>query len=336
MNLNAILIAFLAGTASAAMTASVASLSIISIVLFYLAPLPLLIMGLSVGAHAAAIAGLSGAGVLMLVTGVRPGLLFIVSTAIAPVILSHFALMRRPAPEGAVMEGEVRAEGYEWYPEGRLLLWCAGIAGALVTASILAAGPDVESFRAVLRGNLDIMLSAEMQTLAGEQREQMESLVNLMIMALPMFTAVLGLLTLYVNLRMANLIVARSGKGLRPAAPFGSLRLPRKAGPAFIIALGASLLPGTFGVFASFFAAALLAAFVLLGLAVVHGLIENHRARGPLLFSLYFALGVLSWIVALPLAGLGLADQFTDIRARKMAMAANSNQPNDNEPSAKE
>ena len=52
------------------------------------------------------------------------------------------------------------------------------------------------------------------------------------------------------------------------------------------------------------------------GLAVLHGLLEESRGKGPLLFALYFALSVFPPILVL-LAGLGFADAFTDLRGRK-------------------
>lgn len=327
MNANSLLIAFLAGCASAAMTASVAAFSAISVVLFYLAPLPLLIVGFAAGARSAAVAGVSGSLILGLVLGPKTGLFFLFSTAIAPVLITHFALLRRPASEGPIAEGELRADGHEWYPEGRLLLWCAGLAGGLVAASILAAGPDAETFRNLVRSTANAMMEPQLQSMSAQERVQAIGIIDFMAVALPLLSASLWLLTLYANMRIAGAVAAASGKGLRPWGPFGEMRFPRASGLAFAAAAALSMLPGTPGVLASVFAAALATAFMLLGLSVVHGLMASHKAKGALLFALYFALSVLNWILVLPLAALGLVDLFTDIRARKGAVAANSNNP---------
>jgi hypothetical protein len=327
MNANQFLIAFLAGCASAAMTASVAAFSAVAVVLFYLAPLPLLIIGFANGALSAAVAGVAGSLVIGFVMGLKPGLFFLFSTAIAPVVLSHFALLRRPATQGPIAEGEVRAQGHEWYPEGRLLLWCAGLAGVLVAASILAAGPDAETFRNLIRSTVNIMMEPQLQTMSAPEREQAGQVIDLMVVALPMISAALWLVTLYVNMRLAGAIATASGKGLRPWAGFGDMRFPRMAGMAFAATTALAMLPGTFGVLASVFAAAFGTALTLLGLSVIHGVMASHKAKAALLFALYFALSVLNWILVLPLAALGLVDLFTDIRARKGAQAANSNNP---------
>ena len=327
MNANQFLIAFLAGCASAAMTASVAAFSAASVVLFYLAPLPLLIIGFANGALSAAVAGVAGSLVLGIVMGLKPGIFFLFSTAIAPVVLSHFALLRRPATEGPIAEGEVRAQGNEWYPEGRLLLWCAVLAGGLVAASILAAGPDAETFRKLIRNTANMMMQPQLESMSAEERLQAGNIIDFMVVALPMLSASLWLLTLYVNMRLAGAIATASGKGLRPWAGFGDMRFPRMSGTAFAAATALAMIPGTFGVLASVFAAAFATAFTLLGLSVIHGVMATHKAKAALLFALYFALSVLNWILVLPLAVLGLVDLFTDIRARKGAQAANSNNP---------
>lgn len=327
MNANQFLIAFLAGCASAAMTASVAAFSAVSVLLFYLAPLPLLIIGFANGALSAAVAGVAGSLVIGLVMGLKPGVFFLFSTAIAPVVLSHFALLRRPAMQGPIVEGEVRAQGQEWYPEGRLLLWCAGLAGALVAASILAAGPDAESFRNVVRSTANMMMEPQLESMTAEERVQAGNIIDFMVVALPMLSASLWLLTLFVNMRLAGAIATASGKGLRPWAGFGEMRFPRMAGMAFAGAAALAVLPGTLGVLASVFATAFATALTLLGLSVIHGVMATHKAKAALLFALYFALSVLNWLLVLPLAALGLVDLFTDIRARKGVPAANSNNP---------
>lgn len=296
MNANSLPIAFLAGCASAAMTASVAAFSAVSVVLFYLAPLPLLIIGFAAGARSAAVAGVSGSLILGLVMGPRVGIFFLFSTALAPVILSHFALLRRPASEGPIAEGEVRSEGHEWYPEGRLLLWCAGLAGGLVAASILATGQDAESFRNVVRSTANIMMEPQLESMSADERVQAGKIIDFMVVALPMLSSALWLVILFVNMRLAGAIATASGKGLRPWAGFGDMRFPRMAGTALAAATALAMIPGTLGVLASVFAAAFATAFMLLGLSVVHGLMG----------------------------------------ARKGAAAANSNNPPSTDPSSKE
>ncbi len=81
--------------------------------------------------------------------GVKTGLFFVAASAVGPVILSRLALTSRPS-QGPGSEGEVTAQGLQWYPEGRLVLWAAAMAGGLLTLVILALGPDAKSFQAML------------------------------------------------------------------------------------------------------------------------------------------------------------------------------------------
>ncbi|MDP4823004.1 MAG: DUF2232 domain-containing protein, partial [Aestuariivirgaceae bacterium] len=197
----------------------------------------------------------------------------------------------------------------------------------LVVASILAAGPDAESFRNLVRATANAMMEPQLQSMSVEERAQAGGIIDFMVVALPMLSAALWLVTLYANMRMAGAVATASGKGLRPWSAFGEMRFPRMAGTALAGTAVLSVVPGTIGVLASVFAAAFCTAFMLLGLSVIHGLMASHKAKGALLFALYFALSVLNWVLVLPLAALGLVDLFTDIRARKGAVAANSNNP---------
>jgi hypothetical protein len=75
-------------------------------------------------------------------------------------------------------------------------------------------------------------------------------------------------------------------------------------------------MPGTAGLIGLVFAAPLLTAFAILGLAVVHHLLIGHSARVPMLTGLYAALMLFSWVLALPLIALGIAELGLGVRAR--------------------
>lgn len=303
------------GLAAAVLHASVSTLTPLSALLFYLTPLPLLMAGLSHGWPAAAVSGAVGALALSGFWGLKSGLFFLAASAAAPVILSRLALTNRAA-QGQPSEGEATAQGLQWYPEGRLLLWAAAMAGFLLTMVILALGPDAESFQATLSQAASGISKSLGAGMPAEQQAELTRWVNFMMKLAPAAVAAAWLAATMINLLMSSRLLMRMGMSLRPWAPFSSLMFPRTALLALAGACAASLLPGTAGLIGMVFAAALLTAFAILGLSVVHRLLIGHTARMPILFGLYGTLVLLSWVLALPLILLGIAELGFGVRAR--------------------
>src|SRR4051812_10113172 len=132
-DLQIALIGIGAGAASALLFASVASGSVLSIFLFYVAPLPILIAALGWSHWAAAIAALGAAATLASVFGGVFFLAFMAGTGLPAWWLGYLAMLARPAqPSGAL----------EWYPSGRLVLWCAGFAALVIGIGVLNFGTD--------------------------------------------------------------------------------------------------------------------------------------------------------------------------------------------------
>src|SRR5260221_2044301 len=95
-----ILIALAAGCASALMFASIISGALISLLLFYLAPLPLMVAGLGWGPLGAAIGGIAAGTGLGLLFGMPYLIAFVVTVALPAWWLGHLALLGRPVPAG--------------------------------------------------------------------------------------------------------------------------------------------------------------------------------------------------------------------------------------------
>src|SRR5690348_3421607 len=119
-----------AGAASALLFASIASGSLLSIFLFYVTPLPILLAALGWSHWAAAIAALSAATSLAAVFGSIFFVAFMVGTGIPAWWLGYLAMLARPANGGSL----------EWYPPGRLVLWCAVFAVVVISVGILTFG----------------------------------------------------------------------------------------------------------------------------------------------------------------------------------------------------
>jgi hypothetical protein len=309
-----------AGLAAAVLQAVILFPSPITVVAFYLSALPIFIVALGWGLNATAVAGLSGSFAITAVAGPAPGFAFLIGVALPPAVLSWLALRSRPADEAPPLEGEPQVNGRQWYPEGRLVLWAAVIAAALTSLGMLLIGASADSFRASLEDQVGQVLTAMGEEVEGDELDQMVSVIAFM---LPIAAASIWLLATLVNMKLGARILAAFDRSPRPWARFGALTFPRRAVWLLPAALAASMLPGMAGVIGTVFAAAMLTAFALAGLAVLHGLTEGMAARAPLLGGLYLALILLNWLLLLPLAMLTMLDMAFGMRARTANLPSN-------------
>jgi Predicted membrane protein (DUF2232) len=312
-----IAVAVFAGIASALIFAAAGVPTFAAAAVFLLAPAPLLIAGLGWGYVVTLIAGFVGAVVLSLLIGWAFAVPYLLSTALPAVIIARLALQQRPAAPADGAEAEARSGHVEWYPEGRVLIAIALMAAILASALVIMAGPDAQSFRASTDQLLDRVLAIQNVTPStAEQKQRLESMRSLFADLLPAAAAIGWTLSTFANFRLAATIAARLKLTARPLPRFGTLAFPRSAALGLLIASASSLLPDSFGLIGGAFAGGLAAAFALLGLAVLHGLLEGHPFRPMLLVALYVAVLVLGFALALPLIVTGLLDMVFRMRAR--------------------
>ena len=126
------------------MFASIISGVLISLLLFYLAPLPLMVAALGWGPLSATIGGIAAAIGLGAIFGLPYCIAFVVMVALPAWWLGHLALLGRPV-SGVAAAGNGAAPvapELEWYPIGRILLWIAGFAALTTMAALLTLGTD--------------------------------------------------------------------------------------------------------------------------------------------------------------------------------------------------
>jgi hypothetical protein len=190
------------------------------------------------------------------------------------------------------------------------------MAGALAALLILFIGYDQETYRESIRQILEHSAFKELDrdgTLLTP--ENVTKLAAVIARALPAAVAVVWLVITLFNLWIAGLIVDASGKALRPWPDLNEFELPNGLVVVFAVALAASFLPGIAGLIATGLAGALLFAYVLQGLAVIHVYSRGAPMRGLLLATVYLGILLLGW-VALLVAILGLAEPLFGIRDR--------------------
>jgi len=291
------------GLVSAALFASAATATALAGVLFYLAPLPLCLAGLGWGGMAALVSAVTGTIVIAASLGPATAAIFAVSIAAPMALLTHLALLSRPL---ATPQGQV-TQTVEWYPAGRLVGWAAIMAGLLAAILVLIVGYDQDSYKEMIRQMLEHSALKELDrdgTLFTD--ETIASMSAMIARALPAAFAIVWLTITLFNLWMAGLIVDASGRALRPWPDLHALELPNALVPIFAAALLASFMPGLPGLVATGFAGALLFAFVLQGLAVIHVYSRGVPFRALLLAAVYLGILLLGWVaIAVAIVGLG-------------------------------
>ena len=300
------------GLVSAALFASAATATSLAGLLFYLAPLPLCLAGLGWGGMVALLSALTGIVVIATSLGAATAAVFALSIAAPTALLAHLALLSRPA---ATPNGQVVGP-LEWYPPGRIVGWAALIAGLLAGIFVLTIGYDQEAYRDTIRQILEHSTLKELDrngTVFTE--EAIASLSSVLARALPAAFAIIWFTITLFNLWIAALIVDASGRALRPWPDLRGFELPNALVPLFAGALAASFLPGLPGLLATGLAGALLFAYVLQGLAVIHLYSHGLPFRAVLLTAVYLGILLLGW-VALVVAILGLAEPLLGLRRR--------------------
>jgi hypothetical protein len=301
-----VLIAIAAGSASALMFASIVSGELISLVLFYLAPLPLMAAALGWGPLAATIGGISAAIGLGAILGLPVCIAFALAVALPAWRLGYLALLRRPLAADAPAANA--AEALEWYPVGRILLWTAAFAALTTAAAMLTLGSDGSAITETIHSALVFFLNAV--RIAPSDRT-----IDTLVTLAPMAVAIVIMLALAFNLWLAAKITATSGRLPRPWPDLKSVDLPPMTLAALSVAVAFCFTGGLVAILAQVVTAALMMAYALIGLAVLHTLTLALKSRALWLGCSYTIMVVFSWSL-LGMAALGLADSLFGFRQR--------------------
>lgn len=296
-------IAIGAGAASAFLVASVAAGSPLALPLFYLAPLPVLIVGLGWAHQAALIAVVTASLAIGTFFGGELLFAYIAGVGLPAYVLAYLALMaRQDRPDGPV----------EWFPAGRIVL-AAAILGCLAVAALipLVAG-TVEGYQAALRSLFETML----QETTGPANTDTDRFIDLLVLVMPPAAALITMVTQLANLWLAAHIARVSGRLVRPWPDLAAITVPRATSVILVGALfAASLSSGFIGLISELLSATLVMAFAFIGLATIHWVTRGVGGRSLILATVWIAAMVLGWPFA-ALALLGIAETLFVIRAR--------------------
>jgi hypothetical protein len=301
-----VLIAIAAGCASALMFVSIVSGALISLLLFYLAPLPLMVAALGWGPLGATIGGIAAATVLGTIFGLPYCIAFVLATALPAWWLGHLALLGRPLAAGTQPANDAAA--LEWYPVGRILLWIVIFATIMTTAMLLTMGSDGPSITGTMR-------SAWAHLLESVDVTPTDRKLDALVTIAPAAAVILVMMTLTLNLWLAAKITATSGRLHRPWPDLRSAALPPLTLAALCAAIAFCFSGGLPAILAQIITAALLIAYALTGFAVLHTLTLALKNRALWLSCTYAIVVIFSWPV-LAMVVLGIADAVFGIRQR--------------------
>ena len=295
-----LLIAIAAGCASALMFASISSGALISLLLFYLAPLPLML---------AAIGGVLAGGTLGLIFSLPYLIAFLLAVALPAWWLGRLVLLGRPIAGAAVAGTTPPADAVEWYPVGRLLLWIAGFAALTTVSALFTLGTDSETITAGLRHGLGRII--QMPSSPTESTQVIDALAAIA----PAAATIIAMTTLTLNVWLAAYVTSASGRLRRPWPVLRDVNMPPMTLVALFVALALCFTGGLLALLAQIVTAALMLGYALTGFAVLHTITLGIKSRGVVLSFAYALVLVFGWPVIAMIA-LGIADAFFGIRQR--------------------
>jgi len=316
-----------AGLASALLFAAVTSGSVFAILLYYLAPLPILIAAIGWTHWAGLVAALVASFAIATLFGSMLSIYFVISIGLPAWWLGYLALLARPT-------GEPAPNDLEWYPIGRIVAWTALIGTLVVVVWFISFGGDEQGFRAALRANLERVLGTASDTGAATAPGatapgippkapvpatiNTNQLIDFLVVILPSLAAMMTMLCHLINLWFAGHIVRMSGRLKRPWPDLSAIALPKSIGIVLAGAVVASFLPGIVGSLGTVLGTCLIMAFAIVGFAVLHAITRGAAIRTFMLTGAYFAVLILGWPILL-MSLLGLADAIFNFRARTAA-----------------
>lgn len=270
-----VVIALLAGAVSALALLTFAVGGPGALVLINLTPLPLMIVGLGLGVVPAGIAGAGGTVIAGLAGSGTLGAIFLGVFAVPVVVMVRQALLRRPAPPA----GDAAAGGAdEWYPIGSVVSLLAALVAATLVVAVTVGVGHQEDLRQVVSDMLEQALAVLAPTLGDLDQDRMAAIMT------PLFPGTVGtswLLMLVANGALAQGILVKAGRNLRPRTRYVTMTLPDWASWALVAAAAVTLLgSGNLEYMGQNLALILALPFFLLGLAVAHAVARRLPQRG--------------------------------------------------------
>jgi hypothetical protein len=293
-----------AGAASALLMATMASRSPFALMLVLLAPLPVMIAAVG-WSHWTALFAVVVATVALTAAFGEPLWIpiYLVGAGLPAWWLGYLALLARGNDDGSV----------EWYPVGRLVVWCAVIGAVIVAIVMWNVRVDEQQFQAALKLALERMAREYGKSGPDLSAVDARRLGDLIMSFVPPLAAAMITVACALNLYLASRVVMVSGRLKRPWPDLAALRFPRYASAAFAVALLVWFMPGIPGMLGGIASGAFIMAYALMGLAVLHDVTRPLGDRVFILAAVYLIIFVF-WPACVLLAMFGVSDSIFDFR----------------------
>ena len=281
------------------------------------AALPVAYIGLTLGLTAAAVTTGLASVLLSALAGPGTALSFIISFGVPILWLIRLALLsRRPSLDA----------DYEFYPAAQIILQAVIITAALAAVIFLVNADVPQGLPGMFAQSLQKAprVSELIRTVYGTDTDLLGVANIILITGFASWP-----LILLGTLQCAQRLAQYSGNNLRPAETHDQLAMP----VWFDFAMGLSLLgalitSGWIATLSAVFAAILIGAYFLLGLAVIHAISRHWNGRAWFLAGLYFLVFVMAWVIV-PISLLGLFESRLNLR-RVPAQAPKSEDDEEN------
>jgi hypothetical protein len=281
---------------------------LLSSFLLLLTPLPALIAGLGWGWLSALLGGIAASLVMLALVNLPFSLGYFLALGAPAALTAYLAYLNRPDNAGL---GAV-----EWYPPGRLLAVLAFYGGALPILFMPLIGGSYEQLREPMSEYFRRFSArtASDLNMAPLSEAQVESLTEFVVAVLPAALSAYWLAIFTLNLYLAGRVARASGRLGRDWPDLALLAYPKSFPIITVAAFAASFAPGAPGVVGTSLSGALIIAYLLAGLALMHFVA---RGRAPwLLWLVYGALLLLGPYAALALTIAGLVEPVINLKRR--------------------
>lgn len=305
--MQGVLIAIVTGAASALMFASSTTGAALSAILVWLSPLPIMIAALGWGS----MIGLISAATATLAVGlmINPVTLavFLVAIGLPAWWLGHLTMLAQPSAQDP--------QQLDWYPVGRILTWIIAIIVLCGALALIVTSSDGMSDDGPRQEMARMLRNSSMLPPGADPAPVVDAVFRL----LPAMLAFMGVIALTLNLWIAGQVVRLSQRLRRPWPLLRAVALPQFALAALVASIAAAFLDESVAPYSRMVLGTLLAAYLLVGLAVIHSVTERLNGRalwlGAVYFILLFALP-LAAVTAIAIALLGVAEQLFGFRAQ--------------------
>lgn len=272
------------------------------ILLQYLTQLPLFLVGLSLG-FVPALVSSGVALVIAVVTDATLGLVFFIGYIGPTLLVTRRALLNRP----------VKGHEREWYPSGRLLAEVTIYVLMIFALGVIWFSNQDGGLAGVIERSLTELLSVLGTEVAQSTSESLGSYLFIV----PGLMGVSWVIMIVLNGALAQWLLSRSERNLRPSPTFGEINLPTWL--SYMLGMSALLAFWGEGVLA--FAGGsmvmiLMTPYFFQGVGVVHQWSRRSTSSTLILVAFYLLIVVLQWPILL-VVGLGVADQWVHFRRHR-------------------